>query len=145
MYLINQRSTVFNKFNSKLCMKQILSKKKKICAQRCSQKKNSCTGNRPKKKILASQKFPTPPPPITFLMVHPLCHIFCLFVFLCKFRLITFVVKKIYSFGIFEFRLDEAKIVWDIFFEVFEVTRTDCYRRTRLLFWISRENHEIGH
>ena len=44
-----------------------------------------------------------------------LCHIFCLFVFLCKFRLITFVVKKIYSFGIFEFRLHEAKIVWDIF------------------------------
>ena len=41
MYLINQRSTLFNKFNSKLCMKQILSKK------------NSCTALQSKKKILA--------------------------------------------------------------------------------------------
>ena len=48
-------------------------KKKKIRAQRCSQKKNSCTGNRPKKKFLqAKNSPPPPPPPITFLMVHPL-------------------------------------------------------------------------
>ena len=73
MYLINQRSAVFNKFKSKLCMKQILSKKKKfvhsaavkkkILAQAIGQKKNSS-----KPKI----PHPPPPPPITFLMVRPL-------------------------------------------------------------------------
>ena len=60
MYLINQRSAVFNKFNSKLCMKQILSKKKfvhsaavkkNILAQAIGQKKNSC-----------KPKIPHPPP-----------------------------------------------------------------------------------
>ena len=58
MYLINQSngSTVFNQFNSKLWMKQILLKKKK-----------SRAGNGPKKKILASQKYPSP---ISFLMVR---------------------------------------------------------------------------
>ena len=50
---------------------------KKIRAQRCSPKKNSCTGNRPKKKFLQAKNSP-PPPPITFLMVRPLCE--CLLV-----------------------------------------------------------------
>ena len=68
MYLINQRSAVFNKLNSKLCMKQILSKKKFVHS--AAVKKKILAQAIGQKKILASQKFPTPP--ITFLMVRPL-------------------------------------------------------------------------
>ena len=35
-------------------------------------KKNSYKEFDNEKKIPAARKFPTPPPPITFLMVHPL-------------------------------------------------------------------------
>ena len=61
MYLINQRSAVFNKFNSKLCMKQILSKKK-IRVQRCSQKKILAQAIGQKKNS-CKPKIPHPPPP----------------------------------------------------------------------------------
>ena len=45
---------------------------KKIRAEGLTRKKNSCTSSERKKKNRASWKFPTPPPPITFLMVRPL-------------------------------------------------------------------------
>ena len=74
MYLINQTITVCKKFNGKLCMKQVLSKKirvqccskRKILAQAIGENKNnSC-----KPKI--RQPPPPPPPPTTFLIVRPL-------------------------------------------------------------------------
>ena len=50
----------------------LLQGKKNIRAQHLDKKKYSFTGNIKEKKIPAARNFPAPPPPVTFLMVHPL-------------------------------------------------------------------------